>query len=42
MKRGIYVYEGVEQFKPYGNYSMAAIIGVTRYVRHWRAFDERH
>lgn len=27
VRRGVYVYEGVEQFKPYGNYSMAAIIG---------------
>jgi hypothetical protein len=26
-RRGIYVYEGVEQFKPYGTYSMCAIVG---------------
>ena len=25
-KRGLSVYEGVEQFKPFGSYSMAAII----------------
>lgn len=27
VKRGLSVYEGVEQFKPYGNYSMCAIVG---------------
>ena len=27
VRRGVYVYEDVEQFKPFGNYSMAAIIG---------------
>lgn len=26
VKRGLSVYEGVEQFKPFGNYSMCAII----------------
>ncbi len=26
VKRGVTVYDGVEQFKPYGSYSMAAII----------------
>ncbi len=26
-KRGIYIYEGVEQFKPYGSYSMCPIVG---------------
>lgn len=27
VRRGLSVYEGVEQFKPFGNYSMCAIIG---------------
>jgi len=27
VRRGISVYQGVEQFKPFGNYSMCAIIG---------------
>jgi hypothetical protein len=27
VKRGLYIYEGVEQFRPYGTYSMFAIIG---------------
>jgi hypothetical protein len=27
VRRGLYVYDGVEQFKPYGTYSMCAIIG---------------
>ncbi len=27
VRRGIYHYDGVEQFKPYGSYSMCAIIG---------------
>jgi hypothetical protein len=27
VRRGVYVYEGVEQFKPFGTYSMCAIIG---------------
>jgi hypothetical protein len=27
VKRGLSVYEGVEQFKPFGNYSMCAVIG---------------
>ncbi len=26
-KRGLYIYEGCEQFKPYGSYSMCPIIG---------------
>jgi hypothetical protein len=27
IRRGVYVYNGVEQFKPFGSYSMCAIIG---------------
>jgi hypothetical protein len=27
VRRGLYIYEGVEQFRPYGTYSMRAIIG---------------
>lgn len=27
VKRGLSLYDGVEQFKPYGSYSMCAIIG---------------
>jgi hypothetical protein len=27
VRRGVSLYEGCEQFKPFGNYSMAAIIG---------------
>lgn len=27
VRRGLYLYEGVEQFKPFGSYSMCAIIG---------------
>lgn len=27
VRRGISIYEGVEQFKPFGTYSMCAIIG---------------
>jgi hypothetical protein len=26
-RRGIYIYEGVEQFRPYGSYSMCPIVG---------------
>jgi hypothetical protein len=29
-RRGLYTYEGVEQFKPYGSYSMCPIIGADR------------
>jgi hypothetical protein len=29
-KRGLYLYEGVEQFKPYGSYSMCPIISADR------------
>jgi hypothetical protein len=29
-KRGISVYDGIEQFKPFGSYSMAAIISADR------------
>jgi hypothetical protein len=28
--RRLYVYEGVEQFKPHGSYSMCAIIGADK------------
>ena len=27
VKRGLYLYEGVEQFRPYGTYSMCPIVG---------------
>lgn len=27
VRRGLSVYNGIEQFKPYGSYSMAAIVG---------------
>jgi hypothetical protein len=27
VRRGVYVYDGVEQIKPFGTYSMCAIIG---------------
>ena len=27
VRRGIFVYQGVEQFRPFGSYSMAAVIG---------------
>lgn len=27
VRRGLYIYDDVEQFKPYGSYSMCAIIG---------------
>jgi len=27
VKRGLYIYAGVEQFRPHGSYSMCAIIG---------------
>jgi hypothetical protein len=30
VKRGIYVYEGVEQIRPYGTYSMCPIISADR------------
>lgn len=30
VRRGVYIYEGVEQFKPFGSYSMAAIIGADK------------
>jgi hypothetical protein len=30
VKRGLSVYEGVEQFKPYGNYSMCAIVSADK------------
>jgi hypothetical protein len=30
VKRGIQVYDGVEQFKPFGTYSMCAIIRANR------------
>jgi hypothetical protein len=33
VKRGLSVYEGVEQFKPFGTYSMCAIIGADDLVR---------
>ena len=26
-RRGVFVYDGVEQFKPHGSYSMCAIVG---------------
>jgi len=31
-KRGLYVYDGVEQFRPFGTYSMCAIVGADRRV----------
>lgn len=30
VRRGVYVYDGVERFKPFGNYSMAAVISADR------------
>lgn len=30
VRRGIQVYEGTEQFKPFGTYSMCAIIGADK------------
>ena len=30
VKRGITVYDGIEQFKPYGTYSMCAIISADK------------
>jgi hypothetical protein len=30
VKRGIQVYEGVEQFKPFGTYSMCAVISADK------------
>jgi hypothetical protein len=27
VRRGLFSYDGVEQFRPFGNYSMAAVIG---------------
>jgi len=30
VRRGLSIYEGVEQFKPFGNYSMAAIISADK------------
>ncbi len=29
-RKGLYVYEGVEQFKPHGTYSMCAVIGADK------------
>ena len=31
-RRGIYVYDGVEQFKPFGTYSMCTIVGADKRV----------
>lgn len=33
VRRGLKVWGGVEQFKPFGNYSMAAVITADRLVR---------
>ena len=33
VKRGLTVYDGVEQFKPFGTYSMCAIVSADRVVR---------
>jgi hypothetical protein len=30
VRRGLTVWEGVEQFKPFGNYSMAAVISADK------------
>lgn len=30
VRRGLSVYNGVEQFKPFGSYSMCAVIGADR------------
>ena len=30
VRRGLQIYEGVEQFKPYGTYSMCAIISADK------------
>ena len=30
VKRGVYVYDGREQFRPYGTYSMCAIVSADR------------
>jgi hypothetical protein len=27
MRKGVYLYNGVEQFKPFGSYSMCVIVG---------------
>lgn len=34
VRRGLSVYEGVEQFKPFGSYSMAAIISADKTLAH--------
>ena len=31
-KRGLYVYDGVEQFRPFGMYSMCAIVSADKRV----------
>lgn len=33
VRRGIFVYNGVEQFKPFGTYSMCAIISADKVMR---------
>jgi len=30
VKRGVYVYDGREQFRPYGTYSMCAVVSADR------------
>ena len=30
VKRGVYVYEGREQFRPYGTYSMCTVVSADR------------
>lgn len=34
VKRGLSVFEGVEQFKPFGSYSMCAIISADKTLAH--------